>query len=46
MKNEIIYNKWTEFINRYGIYFISNEEKWETNLNNIINKNHQMYDNK
>jgi hypothetical protein len=36
MKDKIIYNKWTEFINRYGIYFLSNEEKWETNLNNII----------
>jgi len=30
VKNEEIYNKWTEFINddKYKKYFISNEEKW------------------
>jgi hypothetical protein len=37
MKNEEIYNKWTEFITseKYKKYFMSNEEKWFYNLNNI-----------
>ena len=39
MKNEEIYNKWTEFINddKYKKYFISNEEKWI----NILEENKQ-----
>ena len=28
MKNEEIYNKWTEFINNYKIYFRSNEDNY------------------
>jgi len=39
MKNKIIYNKWNEFINndKYKQYFLSNEDKWYTNLNDVIN---------
>ena len=38
MKNEIIYNKWTEFINHenYKQYFISNEDIWDNNFNKVI----------
>jgi len=37
MKNEIIYNKWYEFINneKYELYFGSNEEKWMRMLNSL-----------
>jgi len=37
MKNEEIYNIWTEFINdkKYKTYFISNEELWLDNLNEV-----------
>jgi len=37
MKTEEKYNKWTEFITseKYKKYFMSNEEKWFYNLNNI-----------
>jgi superfamily II DNA or RNA helicase len=37
VKNEEIYNKWTEFINddKYKKYFISNEEKWINILEEI-----------
>jgi len=33
MKNEEIYNKWTEFINNYKIY--SNEDSWIESLNQV-----------
>jgi len=34
MKNEEIWNLWTEFINdeNYRHYFVSNEERWANNL--------------
>jgi superfamily II DNA or RNA helicase len=34
MKNKLIYNKWTDFINnsKYSKYFLSNEEEWNNNL--------------
>ena len=37
MKNEIIYNQWTEFINdnKYKKYFISNEDNWIDILNQV-----------
>jgi len=37
MKNEEIYNKWTEFINdsKYKEYFITNEELWNETLNKV-----------
>ena len=37
MKNEKIYNKWTEFMNdnKYKIYFMSNEDEWLEKLNQI-----------
>jgi hypothetical protein len=46
MKNKEIFNKWTEFINdpKYKKYFLSNEEDWIENLNNVIdyiNKNNK-----
>ena len=46
MKNENIYVKWKEFINdvKYKKYFMSNEEEWENNLNNVkkyINENNK-----
>ena len=39
MKNEEIYNKWIEFINdeKYKEYFMSNEDEWIYNLNNVKN---------
>jgi hypothetical protein len=37
MKQEHIYNKWKEFIDKYEIYFQSNEEIWYIKLSNIIN---------
>jgi superfamily II DNA or RNA helicase len=38
MKNEEIYNKWTEFINdsKYIKYFQSNEDSWYDSLNQVI----------
>jgi len=42
MRNEDIYNEWTQFINEYQEYFLSNEEIWYNNLNKVkdyINKN-------
>jgi hypothetical protein len=37
MKNEEIYNKWTEFINDsiYKVYFISNKDNWIDILNKV-----------
>jgi len=37
MKNPDIYSKWTKFIthNKYKIYFMSNNEEWLINFNNI-----------
>jgi hypothetical protein len=37
MKNEEIYNIWTEFINneKYKTYFLSNEEQWLNNLKKV-----------
>jgi antitoxin component HigA of HigAB toxin-antitoxin module len=38
MSKEIIYNKWTEFINnqKYKVYFESNVEEWQITLNEVI----------
>ena len=38
MKDEIIYNKWTNFINddKYKIYFQSNEKLWYESFNKVI----------
>ena len=46
MKNQIIYDKWTEFIynHKYKEYFISNEEEWYNNFDLIkryINENNK-----
>jgi ATP:corrinoid adenosyltransferase len=46
MKNENIYNKWTEFINdeKYKIYFLDNESAWINKLNKVkeyINENNK-----
>ncbi len=46
MKNEQIYNKWSEFINdnKYNEYFKSNEDKWNDSYNKVIeyiNKNNK-----
>jgi hypothetical protein len=37
MKNEEIYNKWTQFTNdyKYKKYFVSNEERWIETLNQV-----------
>ena len=35
MKNEELYNEWTQFINEYQEYFSSNEEIWYNNLNKV-----------
>jgi hypothetical protein len=35
MKNQEIYNKWTEFINNYKEYFISNDEIWYNRLEEV-----------
>lgn len=32
MKTEVIYNLFTEFINKYSQYFMTNEEAWKINL--------------
>jgi superfamily II DNA or RNA helicase len=39
MKNEEIYNKWTDFVNddKYKQYFISNEDLWINKLNEVVN---------
>ncbi len=39
MKCEIIYNKWSEFINdnKYKKYFLNNEDKWYNSLKEVIN---------
>ena len=37
MKNEEIYNQWTRFMNEYEEYFLSNEEIWFDNFNNLKN---------
>jgi superfamily II DNA or RNA helicase len=42
MKNDEIYNKWSDFISKYKKHFISNEEIWEyklIELKNYIDKN-------
>jgi len=36
MKNDDIYKKWTEFIQKYKEYFLSNEELWSNKLNEVI----------
>jgi len=36
MKNEIIYNKFKEFLEKYKEYFISNEEIWYNHLEQVI----------
>jgi superfamily II DNA/RNA helicase len=44
MKNDIIYNKFTEFIEKYKDYLLSNEEIWINNLEKVIkyiNKNNK-----
>ncbi len=46
MKTLEIYNLYTEFINnvKYKNYFLSNEDEWKQNLNNVkqyINKNNK-----
>jgi hypothetical protein len=37
MKNEIVYNKWTEFIkdNKYSDYFLEDDEKWKDTFDNV-----------
>ena len=37
MKQNYIKEKWKTFIDKYKKYFISNEEKWNNNLENVIN---------
>jgi superfamily II DNA or RNA helicase len=42
MKYKKIYNEWTQFINEYQEYFLSNEEIWYNNFNKVkeyIDKN-------
>ena len=51
MKNDEIYNLWTDFINddKYKKYFISNEEEWEINLEEVkkyMNDNNKRPSNK
>jgi superfamily II DNA or RNA helicase len=44
MKNQYIYNKWSEFLEEYNEYFESNNEIWYKNLKlveNYINKNNK-----
>ena len=36
MKNEIIYNKWSDFINEYKEYFKTNKELWYESLQQLI----------
>jgi len=45
MKDELIYNKWTEFVEEYNEYFVSNDEKWNDiliKLKAFINKTERM----
>jgi superfamily II DNA or RNA helicase len=45
MKEEIIYNKWKEFIEEYKEYFLSNEEIWYNTFNKVksyINENKKL----
>ena len=35
MKNDKIYNEWTQFMNQYKKYFLSNEEIWYDTFNNL-----------
>ena len=45
MVNDIYYNKWTNFINEYKEYFLSNEEIWINNLDKVkiyINENNKI----
>ena len=47
IKNESIYNLWTQFINddKYKQYFINNKTSWKQNLNlvkNYIDKNNKL----
>ena len=35
MKNSEIYNSWTQFLNQYQEYFLSNEEIWYDTLNKV-----------
>ena len=35
MKNENIYEKWSDFINNYGKYFLSREDEWKLKFNNL-----------
>ena len=35
MKNNNIYKKWTDFNNKYRIYFISREDEWKLKFNNL-----------
>jgi superfamily II DNA or RNA helicase len=35
MKNDKIYNEWTQFINKYQEYFLSNENIWFNTLNKV-----------
>jgi hypothetical protein len=44
MLNEIIYNKWTEFVEEYKEYMMTNEELWHSNLQQVkdyINNNNK-----
>lgn len=44
MKDEEIYNKWVLFIKEYEEYFISDDDKWYSNLSKIkeyLNKHHK-----
>jgi superfamily II DNA or RNA helicase len=45
MKNQEIYDIWTEFVKKYKTLFLSNEEIWVNNLNDIkkyINENNKL----
>ena len=35
MKNEEIYNQWTEFTNEFNVYFKTNEEQWFESLEKV-----------
>lgn len=36
MKNDIIYNKFKDFLEKYKDYFLSNEDIWNANLEKVI----------
>jgi superfamily II DNA or RNA helicase len=36
MKDDLIYNEWTKFIDEYKEYLLSNEECWNNNLEKVI----------